>query len=63
MVWRHLFGIFFGFCLAVALLAYYLFAIVAATILFAIGIVLMFPLVTAPLGLTCIALGFKLLNP
>lgn len=60
---RCAFGIVFGFCLGVAIVAYYLFAIIAATFLFAIGIMLICLVITAPLGLVCIALGFKLLHP
>ena len=63
MFWRSLFGLSLGFLLGVAIVAYYLFAIMAATILFTIGVVLILLIVPAPLGLVCIALGFKLLNP
>lgn len=63
MFWKSLFGLSLGFLLGVAIVAYYLVAIIAAALLFTIGIALILPIVTAPLGFVCIALGFKLLNP
>ncbi|MGH3082616.1 MAG: hypothetical protein ACRDNP_00895 [Gaiellaceae bacterium] len=63
MFLRSLVALSLGFLLGVAIVAYYLMAIITATILFTVGIALILLVVPAPLGLACIALGFKLLNP
>ena len=63
MFWRSFFGLSLGFLLGVAIVAYYLVAIIAASLLFTVGLVLILLVVPAPLGFVCIALGFKLLNP